>query len=232
MKKLIIVPAYNEEKNIKNVITNINENAKDYDYIIINDCSTDNTEKVCKENNFKYISLPKNLGIGGAVQTGYKYAKENNYDVAIQFDGDGQHDTEYLDLLVKQIENGANMSIGSRYIDKEGFQSTYIRRLGKNIISFIIKILCRKKVTDPTSGFRACDRKIIEMFARIYPDEYPEPETIIKILTNKYVLVEVPVKMHERQGGKSSITPIKSLKYMIKVIISMFFARLDGKERI
>ena len=232
MKKLIIVPAYNEEKNIKNVINNINENAKDYDYIIINDCSTDNTEKVCKENNFKYISLPKNLGIGGAVQTGYKYAKENNYDIAIQFDGDGQHDTEYLDLLVKQIENGANMSIGSRYIDKEGFQSTYIRRLGKNIISFIIKILCRKKVTDPTSGFRACDRKIIEMFARNYPDEYPEPETIIKILTNKYVLVEVPVKMHERQGGKSSITPIKSLKYMIKVIISMFFARLDGKERI
>ena len=135
-------------------------------------------------------------------------------------------------MLVKQIENGANMSIGSRYIDKEGFQSTYIRRLGKNIISFIIKILCRKKVTDPTSGFRACDRKIIEMFARNYPDEYPEPETIIKILTNKYVLVEVPVKMHERQGGKSSITPIKSLKYMIKVIISMFFARLDGKERI
>ena len=232
MKKLIIIPAYNEEKNIKNVITNINENAKDYDYIIINDCSTDNTEKVCKENNFNYISLPKNLGIGGAVQTGYKYAKENNYDVAIQFDGDGQHDTEYLDLLVKQIENSANMSIGSRYIDKEGFQSTYIRRLGKNIISFIIKILCRKKVTDPTSGFRACDRKIIEMFARNYPDEYPEPETIIKILNNKYVLVEVPVKMHERQGGKSSITPIKSLKYMIKVIISMFFARLDGKERI
>ena len=232
MKKLIIVPAYNEEKNIKNVITNIKENAKDYDYMIINDCSTDNTESICKENNFNYISLPKNLGIGGAVQTGYKYAKENNYDVAIQFDGDGQHDTEYLDLLVKQIENGANMSIGSRYIDKEGFQSTYIRRLGKNIISFIIKILCRKKVTDPTSGFRTCDRKIIEMFARNYPDEYPEPETRIKILTNKYVLVEVPVKMHERQGGKSSITPIKSLKYMIKVIISMFFARLDGKERI
>lgn len=232
MKKLIIIPVYNEEKSIKNVINNIKENAKGYDYIIINDCSTDNTESICNKNNFNYISLPKNLGIGGAVQTGYKYANENNYDVAIQFDGDGQHDTKYLDLLVEKIKNGANMCIGSRYIDKEGFQSTYIRRLGKNIISLIIKILCRKKVTDPTSGFRACDRKIIEMFARNYPDEYPEPETIIKIFTNKYVLVEVPVKMHERQVGKSSITPIKSLKYMIKVIISMFFARLDGKERI
>lgn len=231
MKKLIIIPAYNEGKNIQNVIYKIQEHAKDYDYIIINDGSTDNTEQVCKDNNFNYVSLPKNLGIGGAVQTGYKYAKEYDYDVAIQFDGDGQHDVQYLDLLVEQIENGADICIGSRYIDKQGFQSTYVRRLGKNIISLVIKCLCGKKITDPTSGFRACNKKVIHMFANKYPDEYPEPETIVRILTNQHLLIEVPVIMNERQAGKSSITPIKSLKYMLKVIISIVFAKLEGKEK-
>ena len=231
MKKLIIIPAYNEESNIPNVIKDILEYAKECDYIIINDASTDNTEKICKDNKFNYITLPQNLGIGGAVQTGYIYAKHNNYDIAIQFDGDGQHNAKDINLLVEQIENGADICIGSRYIYKEGFQSTYLRRVGKNIISFVIKCLCNKKITDPTSGFRACNKKIINMFANNYPDEYPEPETIVRIIINKYLLIEVPTIMNQRKGGKSSITPIKSLKYMLKVIISIFFARLEGKEK-
>ncbi len=231
MKKLVIIPAYNEEKSIKQVVDNLENYANDYDYIIINDGSTDNTQKVCKENNLKYISLPQNLGIGGAMQTGYKYAKENDYDIAIQIDGDGQHDVTYLDKLVEQLENGSDMCIGSRYIDKQGFQSSAMRRFGKNVLSFWMRILCGKKITDPTSGFRACNKKIIGIFAKDYPYDYPEPETIIKLIKNRYVVTEIPVIMKQREMGKSSITPIKSIKYMIKVLISMTFARLEGKER-
>lgn len=229
LKKLVIIPAYNEEKSIKDVVENLEKLTTGYDYIVVNDGSRDNTEQVCKQNNLKYISLPLNLGIGGAVQTGYKYAKENNYDVAIQIDGDGQHDVTYLDRLIEGLDDGVDMCIGSRYIDKEGFQSSFMRRMGKNVISVWMKILCGKTITDPTSGFRACNRRVIEIFAKDYPYDYPEPETIVKLVSNKFTVKEVPVIMRERQGGKSSITPVKSLKFMIKVILSMFFARLNRR---
>ena len=232
MKKLIIIPAYNEGKNILKLIEDIKKNASDYDYIIIDDGSLDDTKKVCKENNLNYVSLPQNLGIGGAMQTGYKYAKENEYDVAIQIDGDGQHDISYLDSLVEKLNEGCDICIGSRYINKEGFQSSFMRRLGKNILSIWLKILTGKKITDPTSGFRACSKRVIDVFARNYPYDYPEPETIVKLLNNGFKVIEVPVIMRERQEGKSSITPIKSIKYMVKVIISMTFAKLEGKERV
>lgn len=232
MKKLIIIPAYNEGKNILKLIEDIKKNASDYDYIIIDDGSLDDTKKVCKENNLNYVSLPQNLGIGGAMQTGYKYAKENEYDVAIQIDGDGQHDISYLDSLVEKLNEGCDICIGSRYINKEGFQSSFMRRLGKNILSIWLKILTGKRITDPTSGFRACSKRVIDVFARNYPYDYPEPETIVKLLNNGFKVIEVPVIMRERQEGKSSITPIKSIKYMVKVIISMTFAKLEGKERV
>ena len=232
MKKLIIIPAYNEGKNILKLIEDIKKNASDYDYIIIDDGSLDDTKKVCKENNLNYVSLPQNLGIGGAMQTGYKYAKENEYDVAIQIDGDGQHDISYLDSLVEKLNEGCDICIGSRYINKEGFQSSFMRRLGKNILSIWLKILTGKKITDPTSGFRACSKRVIDVFARNYPYDYPEPETIVKLLNNGFKVIEVPVIMRKRQEGKSSITPIKSIKYMVKVIISMTFAKLEGKERV
>lgn len=232
MKKLVIIPAYNEQDSILDVVNNLKQVAPNYDYIIINDCSKDSTEKVCIENNLNYISLPQNLGIGGAMQTGYKYAKQNNYDIAIQIDGDGQHDVKYLDNLVEKVVEGKDMCIGSRYIDKKGFQSSFMRRLGKNVISIWIKILCFKKITDPTSGFRACNKKIINMFANKYPHDYPEPETIVRLFKNKCEICEIPVIMKERETGISSITPIKSIKYMFKVTIAILFARLERKGSI
>lgn len=238
MKVLLIIPAYNEEENILNVynvIKQYNEkNEQKLDYIIINDGSKDNTLKILQENNMNHINLVHNLGIGGAVQTGYKYAYKNGYDIAIQFDGDGQHDINYVSKICKPlIEGQANMCIGTRYLDKTSseFQSTFMRRLGKNIISFFIKILCHKKITDPTSGFRAVDKEIIEVFAKEYPTEYPEPESTVQVLVDGYKVVEVPVSMNERIGGTSSINIWKSIDYMIKVNLAVIIDSINFKKK-
>ena len=243
MKVLLIIPAYNEEENILNVYKTIEEYNKtsDFkvDYIIINDGSKDNTLKILKENDIKHINLIKNLGIGGAVQTGYKYAYENDYDIAIQFDGDGQHDINYVKTICDPIINEEyNMVIGRRYLDKRSskFQSTVMRRFGSRVISSVIKVLCRKKITDPTSGFRAVDRKVIKEFAHRYPKEYPEPESTVSLIVTKYKIKEVPVSMNERIGGKSSINIDKSIDYMIKVILAIIidcigFERKKGGEK-
>ena len=223
-KILLIIPAYNEEENILRVCTEIKEKRSDLDYVVINDGSKDNTLKILKENKLNHINLVHNLGIGGAVQTGYKYAYENNYDIAVQFDGDGQHDINYVQKICEPIINGeTNMCIGTRYLDKNSseFQSTFMRRLGKNIISFFIRIFCHKKITDPTSGFRAVDKNIIELFANNYPTDYPEPESTVEVLKNKYKVMEVPVSMNQRKGGKSSINIIKSIDYMVKVSLAI-----------
>ncbi len=229
MKILLIIPAYNEEENILKVCKSIEEYDKNLDYIVINDGSKDKTLEILEENNIKHINLIHNLGIGGAVQTGYKYAYENDYDIAVQFDGDGQHEIKCVkDICNPIIENKANMCIGTRYLDKKTseFQSTFMRRLGKNIISFIIKVCCHKKITDPTSGFRAADKNIIRIFAENYPTDYPEPESTVEVLKNKYQVVEVPVSMKERQGGKSSISVFKSVDYMIKVSLAIIIDSL------
>ncbi len=225
MKTLLIIPAYNEEENILNTCNKIKElNNNEIDFIVINDGSKDNTLKILKENNLNHISLINNLGIGGAVQTGYKYAYENGYDIAIQFDGDGQHDVNYIPNICKPIIEGqANMVIGTRYLDKNSskFQSTFMRRFGSNVISLFIKICTKKKITDPTSGFRAVDKKIIEEFAKEYPTEYPEPESTVCMICKGYNVTEVPVSMNERQGGTSSIRFWKSADYMIKVVLAI-----------
>ena len=163
MRVLICIPAYNEENNISKTIQDIENYAPKTDYIVINDCSTDHTRKVLRENDANYLDLPINLGIGGGVQTGYRYAMEHGYDIAIQFDGDGQHDARYLKDLIAPIESGrADVVIGSRFIKKEGFQSTGLRRLGINFLSGLIHILCGVKVRDVTSGMRAVNRRMIE----------------------------------------------------------------------
>lgn len=234
MKVLLIIPAYNEEENILRVCKQIQDYSDELDYIVINDGSTDNTLKILKENNIKHINLIHNLGIGGAVQTGYKYAYENGYDIAIQFDGDGQHDITYVPTICEPIlKSEANMCIGTRYLDKtsSNFQSTFMRRLGKNIISFMIKICCNKKITDPTSGFRAADRKVIEMFAKNYPTDYPEPESTVQTLKRGYKVIEKPVNMHERLGGTSSINLFKSVDYMIKVSLAIFIDSIQFKNK-
>lgn len=227
MKKLAIIPAYNEKDSIISTVRDIQENAPDFDYIIINDCSTDNTMDICQYHGFHVLNLPINLGIGGAVQTGYLYAYNHDYDIAVQFDGDGQHDAKYLNIMSKYlIDNKLDMVIGSRFIKNEGFQSSGIRRLGIRYFTLIIKLLFGAVITDPTSGLRMCNRKTIKMFANEYPVDYPEPESTARMLRHRKKVAEVPVIMRERMEGVSSISWRKSIYYMIKVSLAIIFERL------
>ena len=235
-KILLIIPAYNEEENIlktcKQIIEHNKKNKIKYDYVVINDGSKDNTEMILKSNNLNYISLINNLGIGGAVQTGYKYAYKKDYDIAIQFDGDGQHDVSYVEKLIGPIINGkANMTIGSRFIDKNSseFKSSAMRRVGINLISFAIKLKIKFKVFDTTSGFRAVDKNIIKLFSEDYPTEYPEPISTVNVLNKNYKVLEIPVGMNEREGGKSSINSWKTVYYMINVILSILLSKKGNK---
>lgn len=226
MKKLVIIPAYNEQNSILKTVNDIRENASDFDYIVVNDCSTDNTLDECIKNNIKVLNLPINLGIGGAVQEGYLYGFRNGYDIAVQFDGDGQHSAIYLNkMFEKMIEENADMVIGSRFITNEGFQSSRIRRVGIRHFNVLIKILTRQNISDPTSGMRMVNRDIMKIFSEDYPKDFPEPESIVHIISNGKKVLEVPVLMNERKEGVSSISPKKSIYYMIKVTIAIFIAR-------
>lgn len=225
-KVLLIIPAYNEEESILNVVNKIynynKENNTKYDIVVINDGSKDNTEKILCENNINHIKLINNLGIGGTVQTGYKYALENDYDIAVQFDGDGQHDIRYVRDVIKPItDNDANMVIGSRFIDKSTskFKSSKARQMGIKMISFFIKLVTSKKIYDTTSGFRAVDKELIKKFSNSYPVEYPEPVSTTEILKMEYKVKEVAVSMNERENGISSIRMWKNCYYMINVIL-------------
>lgn len=227
-KVLLIIPAYNEEENILKVyktIKNYNkQNKTNYDVIVINDGSTDDTKNICDKNKIPTIHLVHNLGIGGAVQTGYKYAYENDYDIAVQYDGDGQHDVRYVKNIITPIINHkSDFVIGSRFVKKDSsnFQSTFTRRFGINVLSFFMKKVSKKKIYDTTSGFRACNKKIIFEFAREYPLEYPEPITTVELIKKGYKVEEIPVKMNEREGGTSSIRTWKSVYYMVNVILSI-----------
>lgn len=227
MKKLIIIPAFNEEANIEKTVKAIKKDAKDFDYVIINDCSTDRTREICEEHGYNIVNLPINLGIGGAVQTGYKYAKKYGYDMAVQVDGDGQHDPEFLNEMAEYIEkNHVDMVIGSRFIEKKGFQSSIARRMGIKFFSWLIKVLTGEVITDPTSGLRMVGRNVINIFARDYPKDYPEPESVVAVLRKKMIVKEIPVIMHEREGGVSSISPKKSIYYMIKVTLAILIERI------
>ena len=227
MKKIVIIPAYNEEGGIVKTVTDVMENAKDFDYVVINDCSKDNTLEICNEHNFNIVNLPVNMGIGVGVQTGYMYAYRNGYDIAVQFDGDGQHNASYLDSMLKKlVEENLDMVIGSRYIEKEGFQSSGMRRMGIKYFTGLIKLLTGKKITDPTSGMRMINRKIMKQFSEEYPKDYPEPESIVTILKEGAKVEEIPVKMNAREEGVSSISPSKSIYYMVKVSIAVLIAAI------
>lgn len=227
MKSLVIIPAYNEELNIVKTVCDIKTYAADFDYIIINDCSKDHTLQMCREHGLHVLDLPVNLGIGGAVQTGYRYAAKNGYDIAVQFDGDGQHDASYLhkmrDMLVSEK---LNMVIGSRFIEKEGFQSSGLRRAGIRYFTGLIRLMTGTRITDPTSGMRMGDRSVIEIFARNYPKDYPEPESVVMLLRRKKKVKEYPVKMREREAGISSISPKKSIYYMLKVTFAILMEKM------
>lgn len=234
MKKLIIIPAYNESANIENTVKDIVNNAPDFDYVIINDCSTDNTLEICERNGFNVVNLPLNLGIGGAVQTGYRYAYNNSYDIAVQVDGDGQHDPAFLEKMAEtMLAENADMLIGSRFIEKEGFQTSRARRMGITYFSWLIKLFTRKKITDPTSGLRMINSDIIKVFAESYPRDYPEPESVVHVIRLGRNVKEIPVIMRERQGGKSSIRFFSSIYYMIKVtvaILTELMRKIDRKK--
>lgn len=231
MNVLIIIPAYNEQDNIKNVIYNLQKETVNIDYIIINDCSKDNTVKICIENKFNYISLPVNLGIGGSVQTGYQYAWEHGYDIAIQHDGDGQHDSAYIEQILQPIISGqADITIGSRFIEKEGFQSSKSRRLGIAFLSKLIYLCSGTKIKDVTSGYRAVNKKFIHFYAENYPTDYPEPEAIMAASLNGAKIKEVPVIMRERANGVSSINFTKSIYYMIKVSLAIIICKLTYRR--
>lgn len=231
LKKLIIIPAYNESECIEKTIENIKKNAKDFDYIIINDCSTDNTREICERNGFHIINLPVNLGIGGAVQTGYIYGIRYGYDMAVQVDGDGQHDAAFLQKMADCLEEtGADMVIGSRFIEKQGFQSTGARRIGIRFFTWLIRLMTGKTVTDPTSGLRMVNRKVMREFAKDYPKDYPEPETAVTVLHSGMKIEEIPVVMKERAGGVSSISMKKSVYYMIKVSIAIIVERMRRRK--
>ena len=228
MKTLIIIPAYNEEENIKKVVENIIYHFPQYDYIIVNDGSIDSTAEICKSENYAFLNLPINLGIGGAVQAGYRYAKANDYDVAIQMDGDGQHDISYADQMLMLIgDMKADVVIGSRFLENKGFQSSGVRRAGIKILSVLIKICTGVNVNDVTSGFRAVNRKFIDIYSKDYSNDYPEPEAIVSAVMYGGKILEIPVVMNERQGGISSIKFWNSIYYMINVSLAIVIRRIS-----
>jgi hypothetical protein len=226
---LIIVPAYNEEKTIAKVIEDLRSIDLEMDILIINDGSSDATSLAArKTGQALVIDLPRNLGIGGAVQTGFKYASRNDYQVAIQFDGDGQHVANEISTLLATLEEGgSNMVIGSRFLQKnDGFRSTFVRRLGIRLFMVINSVLIGQRITDNTSGFRAYDRRAINFLARYYPVDYPEPEVVILLGKNGFKITEEATLMQERQGGDSSIPGLWGIYYMIKVVLAIFMTAL------
>lgn len=227
MKVLIIIPAYNEALNIEKTVKDVTENT-DYDYIVINDCSKDNTKEVCEKNKFNIISLPINYGLTSGIQLGMKYAYQNNYDIVIQFDGDGQHEAKYLKDLVKSIENGSNIAIGSRFVTKK--KPVTMRMIGSNLLTGAIKLTTGKTIKDPTSGMRAYDKKAIEEFVK-NASLTPEPDTLVYILKKKMKIDEVQVEMKEREFGESYLKPLKSMEYMINMFFSIIFIRAITKKK-
>lgn len=221
MKTLIIVPAYNEEKSIYNVVSSIKFNIPWADIVVINDGSKDNTYLEAKKAGAKVINLTTNLGIGGAVQSGYIYALKKEYDIAVQVDGDGQHNPADLNLLLREIEKGdTDMVIGSRFVEETGYKASAFRNIGIKYFSNLVSRLCGESYYDTTSGYRLVNKRGIELFSSYYPKDYPEVETIVYACKKGLNVKEVKVNMNERETGKSSITPIRAIYYMVKVTMS------------
>lgn len=231
MRILTIIPAYNEEKTIGAVIDCVKSNMPESDIVAINDGSIDNTEKEASKAGAAVINLPFNLGIGGAMQTGYLYACREAYDIAIQVDGDGQHDPSYIKQLVAPVVNNrADMVIGSRYVWRTSYKSTALRRTGMLFFSILVNLLTGQEVKDTTSGFRVINRKLIEYFSAKYPADYPEVDVLVKLYKKRFKVLEIPVEMHERCGGRSSITFLRSVYYMIKVSLSLLIGAVSPTD--
>lgn len=227
---LLILPCFNEEQSIGNILQQIKTISipnVSLTALPVNDGSTDNTLTEIKKHTSVYLNLPQNLGIGGAVQSGLKYAKENNFDIAVQLDGDGQHPpSELLKIITPILNDEADVCIGSRFIDKEGFQSSFMRRLGISILSFLIKLRSGKTILDCTSGYRAFNKKAIDLSVIYYPKKYPEPESTLYFIKKGLRVKEAPVIMEARDGGVSSISGWRGVYYMIKVSLAILFLKV------
>ena len=222
MRALLIIPAYNEAENIERVVNNVIENYPDYDYVIVNDGSRDNTADICRANRYRFLDLPINLGLAGAFQAGIKYAAAHGYDCAIQFDADGQHRPEYLDDLVKALDH-CDVSIGSRFVTEEKPHS--LRMFGSNLISFMIKVTTGKTIKDPTSGMRCYSKRVIKMLTT-GPNLGPEPDTLAYLMRKKGVTVsEVQVTMDERIAGESYLNLKSSALYMTRMAVSVLLVQ-------
>jgi len=223
-KLLVIIPAYNEEGSVGIVIGDVKRYLPQVEVLVVNDGSTDHTSEKARNSGATVLDLPFNLGIGGAMQAGYIYANEKGYDIAIQVDGDGQHDPKEIGKLLKALEEKQlDMAIGSRFIDDSTeYIASVMRRVGITFLSKVISMIAGQKITDPTSGFRATNRKAIELFALDYPQDYPEPEAVVLVHQCGLRMEEVPVRMSERYAGESSITKTRSIYYMAKVLLAIF----------
>ena len=228
-KVLIVIPCFNEAESLPKLADELKKVSVPIEYdiipLVVNDCSKDNTVLVAKELGFKVLDLPNNLGIGGAVQAGIKYAFRNNFDYAVQMDGDGQHPPEELIKILEAAKmKNADVVIGSRFLEKNGFQSTFLRRLGIRYFFALNKLLTRARIYDSTSGYRLLGKKAMAIAVKYYPDDYPEPESLVFFARAGLKIVEIPIIMRLRQGGVSSITGFKTVNYMVKVTLSMLFS--------
>lgn len=232
---LLILPAYNEAANIRSTVEQIlrfQPAGYTLEYLVVNDGSADDTERICRESGYPCLTLIQNLGIGGAVQSGYQYARAMGYTAAVQFDGDGQHDIRSLDTLLAPILAGsADFVVGSRFLNgTSSFRSTVLRRVGIRYLSRLIELLSGVRITDPTSGYRAASRRAVDFLADQYPVDYPEPESLVSLLRQGFSVAEVPVSMFPRKNGRSSIGPRRSIYYMCKVSLAVLCARFERRR--
>jgi len=232
MRALVIVPAWNEDRDLPAVLEELRRVAPEWDVCVVDDGSADRTAAVAREGGATVLRLPMNLGIGGAVQTGYLWARDHGYEIAAQIDGDGQHDPRYLADALQPIAAGtADLVIGSRHLGAGGFRSSAVRRAGARYLSWFLRLRCGARVTDPTSGFRVAGRRAIELFAANYPSDYPEPEAVALAARRGLRLQEIPVAMRERQHGTSSIGPARTLYYLIKVSLALVLLPAERRHK-
>jgi glycosyltransferase involved in cell wall biosynthesis len=225
VRAIALVPAFNEEGTIAAVVGELRAFDAELEILVIDDGSHDRTAQVARAAGARVLRLPFNLGIGGAVQTGFRYAFENGFDLAVRVDGDGQHDPAMLGVVVEPVVRGdTDIAVGSRYLVRrgEGYRSSATRRVGIRLLARVVSLLTRQQITDPTSGFQALNRKAIALFAADYPHDYPEVEAIVLVVRHRLKLVEVPVAMRPRAAGKSSIRMVSSIYYMVKVLLALF----------
>jgi len=223
-KTLVIIPAYNEEETIASVIAALHEAVPGFDILVVDDGSLDRTASIVRrQDNVELVRMPYNVGIGAAMQTGFKYAYRNGYDVAIQCDADGQHPADQIERLVTRLQQGdADLVVGSRYVADSEYTPSFSRRVGKSLLSRWVDAVIGGGITDTTSGFRAVNRRALEMFCRHYPEDYPEAEALVIMHKSGLRAVEVPVHMNPRQGGATSIRPRHAAYYMVKVGLAIF----------